>query len=88
MAALRERFAARALGQADLIAGHAETGDRTGLRELCHGMAGTAGTFGFAPLGEAARAVEEAIDEAADDSLLERLTGQLLAELSKLPQGR
>lgn len=88
MGALRERFVARARGEAKLVAVYAGNNDRTALSDLCHSLAGTAGMFGFSALGEAARKVEDAIDWNAAEERLQGLVGELLAEVGRLPQGR
>ncbi|HSX56710.1 MAG TPA: Hpt domain-containing protein [Sphingomonas sp.] len=88
MAGLRERFAARTRGEAELVAAYARSGDRNALRDLCHAIAGTAGMFGFSTLGEAAGAVEDAIDEKAADDVLAHGVAHLLAQVERLPQGR
>jgi HPt (histidine-containing phosphotransfer) domain-containing protein len=85
MAALRERFLAQARVETDAVAAHAREGDHAALRDLCHGLAGRAGMFGFKPLGNAARDVEEAIDAGLDDARLQPLVAQLLAQLQTLP---
>ncbi len=88
MAVLRERFAVRARGDAGLVEAHARNGDRSALRDLCHALAGTAGMFGFSALGDAAGAVEDAVDEGVAEVQLQHLVTQLLAEVQRLPQGR
>jgi len=88
MAALRARFATRTRGDAERVVAYAEAGDRGALRELCHAISGTAGMFGFRALGEAAGAVEDAIDAGRSGNELDSLVAQLLAEVERLPQER
>jgi len=87
MEALRQRFAARTRGDAKLIIAYAKVDDRNRLRDLCHAIAGTAGMFRFIALGDAASAVEDAIDAHAADLLLQSRIMQLLAEIERLPPG-
>jgi HPt (histidine-containing phosphotransfer) domain-containing protein len=85
MEALRQRFVARTRGDAKLIIAYAKVDDRNTLRDLCHAIAGTAGMFRFSALGDAASAVENAIDTHAANPLLESLVTQLLSEIERLP---
>lgn len=64
MAALRQRFAASLADHAGRIGELLEAGDVEGVRALAHGLAGRAGIFGYAELGELARTVDEADPEA------------------------
>lgn len=86
MAQLRTRFLERAKDErAQLIAATA-TMDRAEILRLSHGLSGSAGVFGFPAISLHAQAVEEALDEGADEqevrlrcaSLLERLGEALL----------
>lgn len=77
MAALRTRFVDQARGEAAAIARHVAAGEWQAVRDICHGLAGRAGMFGFAALGDAARAVEEAIDEGAPSDRLAPLADDL-----------
>lgn len=78
MAALRSRFVDQARGEAAAIARHVAAGEWQALRDLCHGLAGRAGMFGFPALGDAARTVEEAIDDGAPPQRLAPLADDLL----------
>jgi HPt (histidine-containing phosphotransfer) domain-containing protein len=74
------------LAQLDLLSGqvvHAaqRAAALPALERCAHSLAGSAGTFGFAELGEAARRLELVVEEALNGA--ERGT-QLLAELSIL----
>jgi HPt (histidine-containing phosphotransfer) domain-containing protein len=60
MADLRRRFAVRAYEDAARIQVAFEAGDHVEVRALAHRLAGAAGIFGFAEVGEAARALEDA----------------------------
>ncbi len=88
MAGLRARFAARAIAEAEAIRRHLCTGERDALRDICHGLAGTAGTFGYPAISKAASAVEEAVEAGAGNEALEGLSKALLHELEALPQER
>ena len=85
MAALRARFVDQARDEAAAIACHVAAGEWQSVRDICHGLAGRAGMFGFAALGDAARAVEEAIDEGAPPERLALLADALLGAFD---QGR
>ncbi|MFN6935157.1 MAG: Hpt domain-containing protein [Tsuneonella sp.] len=85
MAALRKRFAARAVADSGAIRRCLAKGERDALRDLCHGLAGTAGTFGYPAISEAALALEEAVEAGAGAEALETLSVTLLQELDALP---
>ncbi|MFL9839334.1 Hpt domain-containing protein [Sphingomonas sp. ST-64] len=88
MAALRARFVARAIAEGDSIRSHLAQRKLTELRELCHGLVGTAGTFGYPAISDAALAVEEAIEAGAQDDALDALCLPLMEQLEALRQGR
>lgn len=88
MAALRARFVARAIAEGDSIRSHLAQRELTEVRDLCHGLVGTAGTFGYPAISEAALAVEEAIEAGEDDNALEALCAPLMQQLEALRQGR
>lgn len=88
MMALRARFVARATEEAGRIEAHLASGAWGDLRDVCHGLAGRAGMFGFPAVGEAARAVEEAIDAEAVPERIRPLAEALLIGLREMPQGR
>jgi hypothetical protein len=81
LAALRERFLARA---ADDWARLAEA-DEAMARQIAHRLAGTAGTFGFADISEAAIQLDECAGGAAE---LARLREALRAALAAALQAR
>lgn len=60
LAGLRARFVARAAQDGVRLRDVADAGDLAEIRRIAHGLAGTAGTFGFPQISDAARAVEEA----------------------------
>lgn len=84
MAALRGRFHARALEEADTITGQLSAGAWGPLRDLSHGLSGRAGMFGFHAIGDAARAVEQAIDAGAAPEAV-RALGETLVALLREP---
>ncbi|MCA1196438.1 Hpt domain-containing protein [Sphingomonas sp. R647] len=88
MAALRARFVARAIAEGDSIRSHLAQRELAEVRDLCHGLVGTAGTFGYPAISEAALAVEEAIEAGAEDDALEALCAPLMQQLEALRQGR
>lgn len=62
MAQLRTRFAARLTGDCEAIAKAFAAGDLPRVRHLAHGLAGIAGSFGHAAVGDAAYDLEQAIE--------------------------
>jgi len=87
LAALAARFFVEATGSIAFIEACLARRDWIDLSARCHSLAGRAGMFGQAPLGEAARAVEEAIDAAAPAAVIEPLALALLDQLRALRQG-
>ena len=87
MAQLRVRFLTRAAAERLQLADAAERLDREELRRLAHGIAGSAGVFGFPDIGERARALEEAVDAGCGEAELSSLTVALtdLMEAADLP---
>lgn len=62
MESLRDRFRTRAAEDLEVMSAALDRADLVLLRERSHRLAGVAGTFGYPDIGEAARALEEAID--------------------------
>lgn len=60
MEALRLRFCARALEEADQLETALAVNDRAATESLAHSLAGTAGLFGYTEIGEAAMTVDRA----------------------------
>ena len=88
LAALRARFRDRALADREtleVLARENPAGDE--LRRLVHNLAGTAGTFGYRSLSEAAMEIDDqmASGMAADPASLNRLKDRL-NELAQSPQ--
>lgn len=81
MEMLRGQFRARLTADRAALAVALSTGARDALRRAAHGLAGAAGVFGFAEIGESAQRVEQAVDEDADSAALEGLTASLLARI-------
>jgi len=79
MAALRQRFAGRCAALSGQLREALAADHRDGLAVLAHSVAGNAGLFGFAELGEQAKALETVArrPEATADEL--RRLGQALA---------
>lgn len=86
MAALRLRFVTQARGEAERIAQHVREGAWDDVRNICHGLAGRAAMFGFGPLGEVARQIEEAIETGDDMAGLRGRVAVLLDAMARLPQ--
>lgn len=68
MEVLRRRFRARALEEADQLQAALATNDRAALERVAHGLAGTAGLFGYRAIGEAAAAVDAAFARSDPDA--------------------
>jgi len=88
MAEFRARFIVRAAEDAARIRHALDAGDFARLREVCHGLSGNAGMFGFAELGVSAQAVEEAIDAGTPEGPLRGLAAALLDRLAALDERR
>lgn len=88
LAALGARFVEQAIESADTIEACLARRAWADLAVPCHSLAGRAGMFGHAAIGDAARLVEEAIDARAAPGEIERLTAGLLDCLNKLRQDR
>lgn len=79
LAPLRARFQARAAIEAAALAEALAAGEAAEVERIAHGLAGAAGLFGFADVGAAAIAVDQAfaagrpIDAAKVDRLIETL---------------
>jgi HPt (histidine-containing phosphotransfer) domain-containing protein len=84
LAAIAERFAAAAGESAAAIEAALGREDWSELARLCHSLAGRAGMFGHAEIGDAARAVEEAVDGGLSGSELAALTRDLLGRMELL----
>jgi HPt (histidine-containing phosphotransfer) domain-containing protein len=79
MAALRERFVARMAVERVEIEAELARGGWVAVRDVCHGLSGLAAVFGLAPIGDAARAVEDAVDDGAPPEAVRALAAVLLA---------
>lgn len=88
LAALGARFVEQAIESVDTIEACLASRVWADLAVPCHSLAGRAGMFGHAAVGDAARAVEEAIDAKAAPGEIERLTAVLLDRLNGLRQDR
>lgn len=84
LAAIAERFAAQAGETATAIAASLAREDWAELSRLSHSLAGRAGMFGYGAVGEAARAVEEAIDGGRPTAHIAGLTQALLGQLAAM----
>lgn len=84
LAAIAERFAAQAGETAAEIDAALDREDWAELARLGHSLAGRAGMFGYAAIGDAARQVEEAVDGGLSSEAIAGLTRNLLAQLALL----
>ena len=75
LAALRARFAERALADADALSEALETGPGDDIESRVHGLAGSAGVFGFADISRAAGEIDAlfARGEAPPDAAIRSL---------------
>lgn len=88
MAVLRGRFIERTAIDVERMRAGIVANEWLEVRDICHGLAGRAGMFGFAVFGETARALEESIDRDEVQTLRIRLADRLLAEAGKIAQCR
>lgn len=88
LVALGARFVEQAIASADAIKACLARRAWAELAVPCHSLAGRAGMFGHAVIGDAARAVEEAIDAQVSPDEIERLATELLDGLNGLRQDR
>ena len=86
MVQLRARFVIRAGEERAQLAAALEIMDRAEMRRLSHGLSGSAGIFGFPAIGLDAQAVEEAVDEGADDEAVRGLCTVLIERLGGVGQ--
>lgn len=80
---LRARFVERAARDRVKLRDALERGDLEEVEQLCHRLAGLAGTFGFAAAGDAASALEAAVQDGSPDAALVR---QLYDQLDAVGQ--
>jgi len=88
IAALRERFVTRMATERVVIAAELDREGWVAVRDICHGLSGLAGIFGLAPIGDAARAVEDAVDDGAPPETVRALAAILLGLMQEADQGR
>jgi HPt (histidine-containing phosphotransfer) domain-containing protein len=86
MAALRERFRARAADDRASILAARDAGDLAEVGRLAHGLSGSGGVFGFPQLSADAQALENAIDAGAKPEDLAVLCDRLLVRLAQVAQ--
>lgn len=82
MDALRLRFRARAAADAGALRDAWAERDLDALRRIAHGLAGNAGLFGYSELGDAARALDDALGTPVEDA---QLAPRLEAILALIP---
>ena len=83
MAGLRLRFIDRAARDRGAVEAALAQEDRSSLRHLAHGLAGTAGIFGFAAIGQAAQQVEDLLDEDSPWTAISAAGGELVERLDQ-----
>ena len=81
METLRRRFHVRASDDRAGIADALRQGDRGRLLVLAHGLAGIAGIFGQGDVGNRAAALENAVEQGADEAMVQTLGDALVAAL-------
>ena len=86
MAALQQRFRARAGEDGARIAAAFAAGDLETVRNLAHGLSGSGGVFGFPEVSKDAQAVENEVDAGAAPADLQPLCDRLLARLAQVAQ--
>jgi HPt (histidine-containing phosphotransfer) domain-containing protein len=84
LAAIAERFAAQAGETAADIGAALDRENWSELAQLGHSLAGRAGMFGYGAIGEAARAVEEAVNAGLSNEMIAGLTQDLLRRMAEL----
>lgn len=78
MAALRGRFTERCPSDAAALRQAWTDRDHAELRRILHGLAGSAGVFGYSELSASAREIEDALDSEAEEAIEARLRALLL----------
>jgi HPt (histidine-containing phosphotransfer) domain-containing protein len=86
MEQLRVRFRARAGEDRARLVLALTQDDLLEARRISHGVAGSAGVFGYPELSQAASAVEEAIDGGMSGEELRALAARLLRQLEEAAQ--
>lgn len=81
MEALKARFVERAAADQTALTAAWAARDNDAVRLISHSLAGNAGIFGYPDLGDAARELEEALDQLSSD---EHLQQKLDAVLTKI----
>ena len=81
LAELGRKFAARAREDRAALAQAMAEGDRTALRDQAHKLAGIAPMVGYPQVGEAALALEMAVEEGADIGAPARVLDAALAAI-------
>ncbi|PNQ75520.1 hypothetical protein BA950_12400 [Erythrobacter sp. SAORIC-644] len=81
LAAFSRLFAEQAGASAEAIENASNTGDVQRLQQLCHSLAGRAGMFGEAALGEAASRIEQALEAGQSPQSLSAAIDGLTAQL-------
>jgi len=88
MESLRRRFRARAADDLGAMKAGWASGERDDLRERAHRLAGVAATFGYPAIGEAAKLLDDLINQGANaedtDAAAERLF-DLLGHIAASP---
>jgi HPt (histidine-containing phosphotransfer) domain-containing protein len=89
MESVRGRFRARAADDLGAMTAARASGERHSLRERAHRLAGVAATFGYPAIGDAARLLDDLIDQGAldedTDAAAERLF-ELLVNVAASPR--
>lgn len=87
MEQLRGRFRIRAAGERDLLARALKDRDKEEIRRIAHGLAGTAGVFGYGEISREALLLEEAVDSHESPARIQSLGAKLIARLDAAQEG-
>ena len=82
IAALRARFLARATDDLAML----RNADDETAQYIAHRLAGSAGTFGFTSISQAAILLDEALDRSVEAAEIKRLRAALVSALAKAIQ--
>jgi HPt (histidine-containing phosphotransfer) domain-containing protein len=82
MARLRAQYRTRLERDGEALGSAQAAGDRAALLRIAHGLAGSAGTFGYPRISEAAHEAEEALDSGGSDSDLGALIRRIHREIA------
>ena len=82
MAGLRAKYRTRLARESEALDVAEGARDREALLRIAHGLAGSAGTFGFPRISEAAQEAEAALDLGKPDPDVARAVRRIRAEIA------